>query len=62
MFFAGTPAEFGGRKPPLARSGWPGNFARPHLSLKNPHPRSPAMAAGMFDHVWKIESIVALLG
>jgi IS1 family transposase len=38
------------------------NFARPHGSLKNPYPRTPAMAAGVADHVWKIEEIVALLG
>jgi IS1 family transposase len=38
------------------------NFARPHMSLKNPYPRTPAMAAGVSDHVWKIEEIVALLG
>ncbi len=38
------------------------NFARPHGSLKNPYPRTPAMAAGVADHVWKVEEIVALLG
>jgi IS1 family transposase len=38
------------------------NFARPHMSLANPYPRTPAMAAGVSDHVWKIEEIVALLG
>jgi hypothetical protein len=37
------------------------NFARPHQSLKNPYSRTPAMAAGISDHVWKIEEIVALL-
>ena len=37
------------------------NFARPHLSLASPYPRTPAMAAGVTDHVWKIEEIVALL-
>jgi hypothetical protein len=31
-------------------------------SLKNPYPRTPAMAAGISDHVWKVEEIVALLG
>ncbi|MGH7687326.1 MAG: IS1 family transposase [Candidatus Dormibacteria bacterium] len=36
------------------------NFARPHQGL--PYPRTPAMAAGVSDHVWKIEEIVALLG
>jgi IS1 family transposase len=38
------------------------NFTRPHQSLKNPYPRTPAMAAGVADHVWKVEEIVALLG
>jgi hypothetical protein len=38
------------------------NFARAHGSLKNPYPRTPAMAAGVADHVWKVEEIVALLG
>jgi hypothetical protein len=37
------------------------NFARPHGSLKNPYPRTPAMAAGVSNHVWKIEEIVGLL-
>jgi len=37
------------------------NFARPHMSLANPYPRTPAMAAGVSDHVWRIEEIVALL-
>ena len=38
------------------------NFARPHMSLATPYPRTPAMAAGVSDHVWRIEEIVALLG
>lgn len=40
------------------------NFARPHQALKtkeNPYPRTPAMAAGIADHVWSISEIVALL-
>jgi len=37
------------------------NFARPHKTLANPYPRTPAMAAGITDHVWKIEEIVGLL-
>jgi IS1 family transposase len=37
------------------------NFARPHKTLANPYPRTPAMSAGVADHVWKIEEIVALL-
>jgi hypothetical protein len=38
------------------------NFARSHKTLANPYPRTPAMAAGVSDHVWKIEEIVRLLG
>jgi len=38
------------------------NFARPHKSLRNPYPRTPAMAAGVSDHVWTAEEIVSLLG
>ena len=37
------------------------NFARPHKTPANPYPRTPAMAAGVTDHVSKIEEIVALL-
>jgi len=37
------------------------NFARPHQSLRNPYPRTPAMAAGVADHVWSVAEIVALL-
>jgi IS1 family transposase len=37
------------------------NFARPHESLTNPYPRTPAMAAGLSDHVWSCEEIAALL-
>jgi IS1 family transposase len=37
------------------------NFARPHSSLKDPYPRTPAMAAGVTDHVWTLEEIAALL-
>lgn len=37
------------------------NFARPHKSLANPYPRTPAMAAGLADHVWTMEEIAALL-
>ena len=38
------------------------NFARSHKTLANPYPQTPAMAAGVSDHVWKNEEIVALLG
>jgi IS1 family transposase len=37
------------------------NFARPHKTLANPYPRTPAMAAGIADHVWKLREIVGLL-
>jgi hypothetical protein len=37
------------------------NFARPHQTLKNPYPRTPAMAAGITDHVWTIDEIISLL-
>ena len=37
------------------------NFARPHKSLANPYPRTPAMVAGLTDHVWTINEIVGLL-
>ena len=37
------------------------NFARAHKTLANPYPRTPAMAAGLTDHVWDIREIVALL-
>jgi hypothetical protein len=37
------------------------NFARPHKSLANPYPRTPAMVAGLADHIWTCEEIAALL-
>ena len=37
------------------------NFARTHKSLANPYPRTPAMAAGIADHIWTCEEIAALL-
>jgi IS1 family transposase len=37
------------------------NFARPHGSLANPYPRTPAMAAGVAEHVWTLEEIAGLL-
>lgn len=36
------------------------NFARPHISLANPCHRTPAMAAGISNHVWTIEEIMEL--
>lgn len=36
------------------------NFARSHKTLSNPYPKSPAMAAGLTNHIWSIEEIVKL--
>ena len=36
------------------------NFARQHRSLANPYPRTPAMAAGLTNHIWTVEEIVNL--
>ena len=36
------------------------NYARAHKTLANPYPRTPAMAAGISDHIWTIEEIVKL--
>jgi IS1 family transposase len=37
------------------------NFVRPHQTLANPYPRTPAMAAGVTNRIWTIEDIVALI-
>ena len=43
------------------------NFARPHTSLSMPQEngpaikRTPAMAAGVADHIWTLEEIAMLL-
>jgi hypothetical protein len=37
------------------------NFGRVHRSLANPYPRTPAMAAGVSDHVWTCEEIAGLV-
>ena len=37
------------------------NFARPHKSLSKPYAKTPAMAAGLTDHIWEIAEIVSLL-
>ena len=37
------------------------NFCRVHKSLSKPYPRTPAMAAGVSDHIWKMEELVSLL-
>lgn len=34
------------------------NFVRPHKTLAYPYPKTPAMAAGITDHVWTIEEIL----
>lgn len=36
------------------------DFARPHKTLANPYPRTPAMASGIADHIWTVEEIVKL--
>ncbi len=36
------------------------NFARTHQTLANPYPRTPAMAAGIADHIWTVDEIVRL--
>jgi IS1 family transposase len=37
------------------------NFARPNQALKERYPRTPAMAAGVADHIWSLQEIAALL-
>ncbi len=37
------------------------NFARPHKSLANPYPTTPAMVAGISDHIWAIKDMVELI-
>ncbi|MGH2704713.1 MAG: IS1 family transposase [Actinomycetota bacterium] len=37
------------------------NFARPHSSLRRPYPRTPALAAGIADHIWTLEEVAGLL-
>jgi IS1 family transposase len=38
------------------------NFCRPHTTLSKPYRTTPAMAAGLSDHVWTIEELLSLLG
>jgi len=38
------------------------NFARPHKTLTKPYPKTPAIAAGISNHVWTVEEIVKLVG
>ena len=37
------------------------NYVRPHKSLANPYPRTPAMATGLTKRIWTIEDIVRLI-
>lgn len=37
------------------------NFARPHKTLADPYPRTPARAVGVADHVWTLREIAGLL-
>lgn len=37
------------------------NFAWVHAMLSNPYPRTPAVAAGISDHVWTLAEIAGLL-
>ena len=37
------------------------NFCRPHRSLANPYPRSPAMAAGLADRVHKLDWLIDMV-
>lgn len=37
------------------------NLVRPHKTLATTYPRTPAMAAGVTDHVWTLTEIVGLL-
>jgi IS1 family transposase len=37
------------------------NFARTHKTLSKPYPLTPAMAAGVADHIWTLEEIARLL-
>jgi hypothetical protein len=36
------------------------NFARPHKTLANPYLQTPAMAAGVADHIWSLREIAEL--
>ena len=36
------------------------NFGRPHKRLANPYPCTPAMEAGVDDHVWSPAEVVEL--
>ncbi|MDD5189935.1 MAG: hypothetical protein PHE50_02700 [Dehalococcoidales bacterium] len=36
------------------------NFVRPHKTLANPYPRTPAMASGISNHIWTVEEVIKL--
>ena len=36
------------------------NYARPHKTLANQYPRTPAIAAGVADHVWSLRETTEL--
>ena len=36
------------------------NYARVHKALANPYPHTPAMVAGLTDHIWEVEELVKL--
>jgi len=37
------------------------NFIKTHKTLTNPYPRTPAMAAGISEHIWSFGEIVSLM-
>jgi len=37
------------------------NFVRPHKTLANHHPRTPAMAAGITNRIWDVSDLVKLV-
>ena len=37
------------------------NFCRPHLSLANPYPRTPAMAVGLADRIFDLDWVLDML-
>jgi IS1 family transposase len=37
------------------------NFSRPHKTLANPYPTTPAMASRISNHIWTVDEIVSLV-
>ena len=37
------------------------NYCRPHKTLSKPYATTPAMAAGLTDHVWDMRELIGLL-